>query len=60
MLRLAAASTIAPAQTYPNKIVRLVSPYAAGGGNDLTARILSRKLGEALGQQFIAPDQRQA
>ena len=50
---LAAASAGALAQTYPDKVVRLVSPYAPGGSNDLTARIISRKLGEALGQQVI-------
>jgi len=50
---LAAASAGAIAQTYPDKVVRLVSPYAPGGSNDLTARIIARKLGEALGQQVI-------
>jgi len=50
---LAVASAVAPAQTYPDKVVRMVSPYAPGGSNDLTARIISHKLGEALGQQVI-------
>jgi tripartite-type tricarboxylate transporter receptor subunit TctC len=50
---LAAASAGALAQTYPDKVVRLVSPYAPGGSNDLTARIIAQKLGEALGQQVI-------
>jgi tripartite-type tricarboxylate transporter receptor subunit TctC len=50
---LAAASTGALAQAYPDKVVRLISPYAPGGSNDLTARIISQKLGEALGQQVI-------
>ena len=50
---LAAASAGALAQTYPDKVVRLVSPYAPGGSNDLTARIISQKLGDALGQQVI-------
>jgi tripartite-type tricarboxylate transporter receptor subunit TctC len=50
---LVAAGTAASAQTYPDKVVRLVSPYAPGGSNDLTARIISQKLGEALGQQVI-------
>jgi tripartite-type tricarboxylate transporter receptor subunit TctC len=50
---LAAASTGTLAQAYPDKVVRMISPYAPGGANDLTARIISQKLGEALGQQVI-------
>ncbi|MET0917879.1 MAG: tripartite tricarboxylate transporter substrate-binding protein, partial [Burkholderiales bacterium] len=50
---LAASSGAAFAQAYPDKVVRLISPYAPGGSNDLTARIISQKLGEALGQQVI-------
>jgi tripartite-type tricarboxylate transporter receptor subunit TctC len=50
---LALASVAAPAQPYPDKVIRMVSPYSPGGSNDLTARILSQKLGEALGQQVI-------
>jgi len=50
---LAAAGTVALAQTYPDAVVRLVSPYPPGGANDFTARILSHRLGEALGQQVI-------
>jgi tripartite-type tricarboxylate transporter receptor subunit TctC len=50
---LAVASAGVLAQTYPDKVVRLVSPYAPGGSNDLTARIIAQKLGEALGQQVI-------
>ena len=37
----------------PERPVRLVVPYAAGGGTDLVARIVGLKLGEALGQNFI-------
>jgi tripartite-type tricarboxylate transporter receptor subunit TctC len=50
---LAATGGTALAQTYPDKVVRLVSPYAPGGSNDLTARIISQRLGETLGQQVI-------
>src|SRR4029453_4593787 len=50
---LAAASTGTLAQAYPDKVVRMISPYAPGGSNDLTARIISQKLGDALGQQVI-------
>jgi tripartite-type tricarboxylate transporter receptor subunit TctC len=50
---LAVANGAALAQAYPDKVVRMISPYAPGGSNDLTARIISQKLGEALGQQVI-------
>jgi tripartite-type tricarboxylate transporter receptor subunit TctC len=38
---------------WPARPVRLVSPYGAGGANDISARILADQLGRALGQQFI-------
>ena len=41
------------AQGYPAKPVRLVVPYPAGGVNDIIARVLAQKLGEALGQQMV-------
>ena len=41
------------AQTYPNKPVRVIVPFAAGGGSDGVARVLARKLSERLGQPFI-------
>ncbi len=41
------------AQTYPAKPVRIIVPYPAGGGADLTARHLSAKMGDAMGQQFV-------
>jgi tripartite-type tricarboxylate transporter receptor subunit TctC len=41
------------AQAYPNKPVRLVIPFAAGGTTDLMGRILAQKLGDTLGQRFI-------
>lgn len=38
---------------YPDHSVRVIVPVAAGGGVDVMARLLSQKLSERLGQQFI-------
>jgi len=43
----------AHAQDYPTQPVRVVVPYAAGGGTDATARFLSKGLEQRLGQPFI-------
>jgi tripartite-type tricarboxylate transporter receptor subunit TctC len=48
-----AALTPAHAQQYPTKVVRVIVPFAPGGGSDITARQFSNKLSEFLGQQFI-------
>ncbi len=40
-------------ETWPNKPVRILVGFGAGGGTDLVARILADKLSEVLGQQFI-------
>jgi tripartite-type tricarboxylate transporter receptor subunit TctC len=47
-------STAVEAQTYPSRPVRLIVPFPAGGGADIFARLIGRKLGEGLGQQIVA------
>ncbi|MBM3342328.1 MAG: tripartite tricarboxylate transporter substrate binding protein [Betaproteobacteria bacterium] len=41
------------AQNYPTKPIRFIVGFAAGGGNDMIARTLGRKLSESMGQQVI-------
>ena len=41
------------ASDWPSKPVRIIVPFAAGGGTDLTARITAQKLSEKYGQPFI-------
>ena len=52
------ASAPAPAATvsYPTQTVRLISAFAAGGGNDLMARELAQKFGEEFKNTFIVED----
>src|SRR3954453_9575946 len=42
-----------PAANYPNKPIRVIVPFAAGGGNDIFARLGGQKLGEILGQTLV-------
>src|SRR3979490_376292 len=42
----------AGAAGYPDRPVRIIAPFAAGGPSDLLSRLLSVKLGEALGGSF--------
>jgi tripartite-type tricarboxylate transporter receptor subunit TctC len=51
---LAAASLRdAHAQDYPNRVIRLIVGFAAGGGNDVFARLVGQKLSEQIGQSVV-------
>src|ERR1700755_3126027 len=50
---IAALSTAAGAQEYPTKPIHLIVGFAAGGGNDIIARVFGQKLSESLGQPVI-------
>ena len=62
IVRIAAACAVlfasaAVAQPYPNKIVRIIVPFPAGGPTDVMARFIGQKLSEKLGQQFVIENQ---
>jgi len=50
---LPAGARIARAQSYPSRPVRLIVGLAAGGGQDIVARLMGQWLSERLGRQFI-------
>jgi len=66
LLQLAAAAAVVSAwspasspawsQSYPSRPVRWIVSFAAGGANDIVARLLGQFLSEKLGQQFIIED----
>ena len=43
----------ATAQTNPTRAVEIIVPFAAGGGNDLLARMIGEGLAKRLGQSFV-------
>src|SRR4051812_43985401 len=53
VLLLVVANAALAQEKYPTRPVRMVVPFAPGGGVDMTARSVSLKLGERLGQQFV-------
>jgi tripartite-type tricarboxylate transporter receptor subunit TctC len=53
---LALGTPMAVAQDYPNRPVRIIVPFAAGGPADVYGRFLAQRLQEALGQPFVVDD----
>jgi tripartite-type tricarboxylate transporter receptor subunit TctC len=47
----------ARAQAYPAKPIRYIVPVAAGGGNDMIARVVTERWGKAIGQTFVVENQ---
>jgi tripartite-type tricarboxylate transporter receptor subunit TctC len=43
----------AAAQGYPNRVIRMIVPLAAGGGTDVTGRIVSQKIAEQMGASIV-------
>ena len=50
---LIAATSTGAAQTYPNRVIRAVVPYTAGGPIDVVSRIVAKRLGDVLGHPII-------
>ena len=50
---LALALPTAAQDKYPNKTVRVLVPFAAGGATDVLTRIAAAELGKRLGQSFV-------
>jgi tripartite-type tricarboxylate transporter receptor subunit TctC len=50
---LLALTTVAAAQDYPTKPIRVIVPFPPGGFNDIVARMVATQLGERLGKQVI-------
>jgi len=57
LLQAASAVVAAPklsfAQSYPTKPIRYIVPVAAGGGNDMIARVVTERWGALIGQNFV-------
>jgi tripartite-type tricarboxylate transporter receptor subunit TctC len=53
LLAIIAVAPPARAETFPNRTIRIIVPYAAGGSIDLTARVIAKHLQESVGQSVI-------
>jgi tripartite-type tricarboxylate transporter receptor subunit TctC len=53
LLTIVVIAAPAQAQTFPDKTIRIIVPYAAGGSIDLTARVVAKNLQDSVGQSVI-------
>jgi tripartite-type tricarboxylate transporter receptor subunit TctC len=53
LLTIVVIAAPAQAQTFPDKTIRIIVPYAAGGSIDLTARVVAKNLQDSIGQSVI-------
>jgi tripartite-type tricarboxylate transporter receptor subunit TctC len=53
LLTVVAIAATAHAQTFPNRTIRIIVPYAPGGSIDLTARVIAKNLQDSVGQSVI-------
>ena len=56
LVAAACCTQVVWAQSYPNKAVRIIVPFGAGGPADIYARFLGQRLQESLGQSFVVDD----
>ncbi|HEV2008266.1 MAG TPA: tripartite tricarboxylate transporter substrate-binding protein, partial [Burkholderiales bacterium] len=49
----AAMPSVDSAQSYPNRPLRLIAPFPAGGPTDIIARVVAQKMGENLKQNIV-------
>src|SRR5579864_6864180 len=57
---LLAAPAARAAETYPTRPITIIVPFGPGSGTDVVARIISQRLGEALGQNIVVDDRQGA
>ena len=53
---LLALAAPAAAETYPDRPITMIVPYAAGGSSDILARLIGERMAKALGQQIVVDD----
>src|SRR5687768_15667802 len=53
VLLVTAGAAIGQTQSYPERPVRIIVPFGAGGANDVVVRIVGTRLTEVLGQQVV-------
>ena len=53
VIAFGAAAPVLSQSAYPAKPIRMVVPYAPGGGSDIVARIIGHKMSESFGQSIV-------